>query len=49
MQGPDPDCSGLLQPGARGASLEGLLLHGLQGGLGGIDLLLDLLEGLRLL
>ena len=39
----------LLQPGARGASLEGLLLHGLQGGLGGIDLLLDLLEGLRLL
>jgi hypothetical protein len=25
------------------------LLHGLQGGLGGIDLLLDLLEGLRLL
>lgn len=41
--------SGLLQPGARGASLEGLLLHGLQSHLGGGDLLLDLLEGLRLL
>jgi hypothetical protein len=39
--------SGLLQPRARGASLEGLLLHGLQGCLGGIDLLLDLLQGLR--
>jgi hypothetical protein len=38
-----------LQPRARGASLEGLLLHGLQGRLGCIDLLLDLLEGLRLL
>jgi hypothetical protein len=37
----------LLQPRARGASLEGLLLHGLQGGLGSIDLLLGLLEGLR--
>src|SRR5262249_42729438 len=30
-------------------SLECLLLYGLQGRLGGIDLLLDLLEGLRLL
>ena len=39
----------LLQPGARGASLEGLLLHGLQSRLGGVDLLLGLLEGLRLL
>ena len=29
--------------------MEGLLLHGLQGRLGGVDLLLDLLEGLRLL
>ena len=33
----------------RGASMENLLLHGLQSRLGGIDLLLDLLEGLRLL
>ncbi len=41
--------SGLLQPRARGASLEGLLLHGLQGRLGGGEILLDLLEGLRLL
>ena len=39
--------SGLLQPGARGTGLEGLLLHGLQGSLGRIDHLLDLLEGLR--
>ncbi len=39
----------LLQPRTRGAGLEGLLLHGLQGGLGRIDLLLGLLEGLRLL
>jgi hypothetical protein len=38
-----------LQPRARGASLEGLVLHGLQSRLGGVDLLLDLLEGLRLL
>ena len=40
--------SSLLQPRARGTSLEGLLLHGLQGALGGINLLLDLLEGVRL-
>src|SRR5262245_36609995 len=40
---------GLLQPCARSASLEGLLLHGLQGCLGCVDFLLDLLEGLRLL
>jgi hypothetical protein len=38
-----------MQPGERGASLEGFLLHDLQGRLGGIDLLLGLLEGLRLL
>src|SRR5713226_1928886 len=41
--------SGLLQPRAWGASLKCLLLHGLQGGLGCVDLLLDLLQGLRLL
>src|SRR4029453_18464560 len=35
--------------GARGASLEGLLLHGLQSRLGSVDLLLGLLESLRLL
>jgi hypothetical protein len=29
----------------RGASLEGFVLHGLQGRPGGIDLLLGLLEG----
>jgi hypothetical protein len=38
-----------LQPRAWGASLEGLLLHGLQGRPGCVDFLLDLLEGLRLL
>jgi hypothetical protein len=38
-----------LQPRKRGASLEGLLLHGLQSCLGSIDLLLGLLEGSRLL
>ncbi len=41
--------SGLLQPRTRGASLEGFLLYGLQSRLGGGDLLLGLLEGLRLL
>ena len=39
----------LVQPRTQGTGLDGLLLHGLQGGLGRIDLLLDLLEGLRLL
>lgn len=34
-----------MQPRARGASLEGLVLHGLQSGLGGVDLLLGLLQG----
>ena len=41
--------SGLLQPGARGTGLEGLLLQGLQSGLGGVDLLLGLPKDLRLL
>ena len=41
--------SGLLQPRTRGASLEGFLLYGLQSRLGGGDLLLGLLESLRLL
>jgi len=41
--------SGLLQPRLRGASLECLLLHGLEGRIGCVDFLLDLLEGLRLL
>lgn len=49
LQGRGQRLHGLLQPGTRGASLEGLVLHGLQSRLGGVNLLLDLLEGLRLL